>query len=311
MSSRARESTGAPAREPTGAGPMSETAHEAFWHEQARPGPDTVVINGVAHGRGDRVRLRPRPRGDIFDLALAGRIGAIESIEATQDGALHVAIVLDTDPGRDLGLARMPGHRFFFTPAELETLPDSERRSDPAPVASEHSTPLTGSLRNGRILVAGIGNLFLGDDGFGCHVARRLASGPGAERPGVEIRDFGIRGMDLAYALADYDAALLIDAMPRGQAPGTLYLVQPEAMAGDVEIDTHAMGPARVLALAATLGPLPPRLLVLGCEPLRVGDSADPEVVAELSPPVERAVTEAVRLAESVLADLAREPGRA
>ena len=78
-----------------------------------------------------------------------------------------------------------------------------------------------------RILVAGIGNIFFGDDAFGCEVAAELAKRPLPD--GVTVRDFGIRGYDLAYAMMDdYDATILIDASPRGEAPGTIYLIQPE-----------------------------------------------------------------------------------
>lgn len=71
---------------------------------------------------GDRVRLRPRPGGDIFDIALAGRVATIEAIEQDYENKIHVAVVLEDDPGRDLGMLRQPGHRFFFSPEEIEPL---------------------------------------------------------------------------------------------------------------------------------------------------------------------------------------------
>ena len=116
------------------------------------------------------------------------------------------------------------------------------------------------------MLVAGIGNVFLGDDGFGVEVARRLGE---RELPaGVDVADFGIRGMDLVYALGDdYDAAIFVDAVPRGQAPGTLYVIEPEVDQNELSLDTHGMDPVKVLRLAGELGPVPERLLVLGCEP--------------------------------------------
>jgi hypothetical protein len=85
-----------------------------------KPLIDRVPVDGVECSVGDRVRLRPRKGGDVMDLALAGRIGIIESIEQDYEGKLQVAIVLDDDPGKDLGLLRQPGHRFFFAPEELE-----------------------------------------------------------------------------------------------------------------------------------------------------------------------------------------------
>ena len=158
------------------------------------------------------MRLRPGLGGDIFDLALNGKTATIESIEQDYEDQFHVAVTLDDDPGQDLGRARQPGHRFFFKPEELAPLGRCGSRG--------MNTP--------RILVAGIGNIFLGDDAFGVEVVKRLA----AKRlpPGVDVVDFGIRGLDLTYALLDgYDAVILVDAVPRGQTPGTLYVIEPEA----------------------------------------------------------------------------------
>ena len=154
-----------------------------------------------------------------------------------------------------------------------------------------------------RILVAGIGNVFLGDDGFGVALAGRLAQ---RELPaGVEVVDFGIRGMDLAFAMQDsYDAVLLLDATPRGEAPGTLYVIEPELEEGEAAIDTHGMDPVKVLALARALGCRPPRTLVVGCEPQTRMSEDDEHVVAELSEPVRLALDEAARLVESLLAEL-------
>ena len=83
----------------------------------------SVEVGGRAVRPGDRVRLRPRAGGDIFDLALAGQIARVESIEQDYEGRVHLAVVVDADPGRDLGLLRQPGHRFFFSAAEVEPLP--------------------------------------------------------------------------------------------------------------------------------------------------------------------------------------------
>ena len=94
------------------------------------------------------------------------------------------------------------------------------------------------------MLVAGIGNVFLGDDGFGCALAARVAF------EGVDVVDFGIRGMDLAYALADYDVVVFLDATPRGGAPGTLYVIEPDLDGLPLDVDAHGMDPVTVLALA-------------------------------------------------------------
>lgn len=81
---------------------------------------ETVLVSGVQLKTGDQVRLRPRSGGDILDLALAGKLAAIEAIEQDYEGKVYLAVVLDDDPGRDLGLLRQPGHRFFFAPEEIE-----------------------------------------------------------------------------------------------------------------------------------------------------------------------------------------------
>ncbi|HST54229.1 MAG TPA: hypothetical protein VLJ61_19640 [Pyrinomonadaceae bacterium] len=81
-----------------------------------------VTVGGVRVEVGDRVRLRPRAGGDIFDLALAGQVAVVESIEQTYEDKVHLAVVLEDDPGRDLGMMRQPGHRFFFSPEEVEPL---------------------------------------------------------------------------------------------------------------------------------------------------------------------------------------------
>ncbi len=84
---------------------------------------ESVSIDGTEVKKGDRVLLHPRKGGDIFDLALAGQPAIIEAIEQDYEGKLHLAVVLEDDPGRDLGLLRQPGHRFFFSPEEVEPSP--------------------------------------------------------------------------------------------------------------------------------------------------------------------------------------------
>ena len=123
---------------------------------------------------------------------------------------------------------------------------------------------------------------------------------------GVEVVDYGIRGMDLAYALGDgWDAVVLLDATPRGHAPGTLYVIEAQVDEDDdVAIDAHGMDPVRVLALARALGGSPPRTLVVGCEPQTRMTGDEDEVVADLSEPVRAALAEAERLVGDVLHDL-------
>ena len=157
-----------------------------------------------------------------------------------------------------------------------------------------------------KILIAGIGNIFLGDDGFGCVVAERLARRPLPD--GVRVIDFGIRGLDLAYALMDgYYATILIDAVPRGGAPGALYLIEPdlnELNEPDTQammVEAHTMNPVRALSLAQSMNGDLNRLLLVGCEPA----TFDPEEgQMGLSETVEAAVEVAVEMVESLVAEI-------
>lgn len=155
-----------------------------------------------------------------------------------------------------------------------------------------------------KILVAGVGNIFLGDDAFGSEVARRMMGRPLPD--GVIVVDFGIRGLDLAYALLDdRDATILVDAVPRGGPPGTLYVIEPEPVGAgepdpnDPVIEGHGMDPVRVLRMAAAMGARPRCVLVVGCEPSTFGRDDDPAM--GLSTPVEAAVDEAIRLVHSLV----------
>jgi hydrogenase maturation protease len=265
-----------------------------YWEELERPGPDVVAVPGAELRAGSRVRLRPRPGGDVFDVVLAGRTAVIEAIEEDLEGRVTLAVVVEDDPGRDLGMARQPGHRFFFAPEEVEVLG----------AAGESGAPKR------RILVAGIGNVFLGDDGFGVALADRLARR--ALPAGVEVRDFGIRGMDLAFAMQDgYDAVVLLDAIPRGEPPGTLYVIEADTEEGDAAVDAHGMDPVKVLALVRAFGSVPPRTFVVGCEPQTRMTPDDESLVVQLTEPVRAALAPAVELVESLLSDIQREVTRA
>jgi hydrogenase maturation protease len=263
-----------------------------YWEELERPGPDSVAVEGGRLRAGSRVRLRPRSRTDVFDAALDGKLAVIDGVEQDTDGRVQLTVVVDEDPGRDLGRRGQPGHRFFFTPDEVEPFDPDD---------SVHAETHTGP----RVLVAGIGNVFLGDDGWGVALADRLARRE--LPPGVEVVDYGIRGLDLAYAMADggYDVVVLLDAAPRdGGAPGTLYLIEPEVKPGEIAIDTHGMDPVRVLALVQGIGARPPRTYVVGCEPANRLSADVEEFVVELSEPVRAALDEAERLVEALLGEL-------
>ena len=95
--------------------------NELDWHLlEDKPALESVAVDGVEFKRGDRVRLRPRQSGDIMDVVLAGKVAVIEAIEQDYEGKIQFAVVIDDDPGKDLGMLRQPGHRFFFSPEETE-----------------------------------------------------------------------------------------------------------------------------------------------------------------------------------------------
>jgi hydrogenase maturation protease len=160
-----------------------------------------------------------------------------------------------------------------------------------------------------HILIAGIGNIFLGDDAFGSEVARALAR---RELPDeVRVVDFGIRGFDLAYALMDgYAVTIFIDATPRGGAPGTLYTIEPDlneldAIDGQgMMVETHGMNPMKVLAMVRSMGGEFKRILLVGCEPAPLESE---EGQMGMSAPVEAAVEEAIRIIESLVAKILEE----
>jgi hydrogenase maturation protease len=157
------------------------------------------------------------------------------------------------------------------------------------------------------ILIACVGNIFLGDDAFGVEVARRLAGR--AQPAGVRVVDYGIRGLDLAYAMIDgYDATILVDATARGGEPGTLYLIEADAeeTGGPASVEAHAMSPEHVLGLVRSMGGVPGRVLVVGCEPETFGP--EDEGLMGLSAPVEAALGEAVNMIESLVATIRNEP---
>jgi hydrogenase maturation protease len=157
-----------------------------------------------------------------------------------------------------------------------------------------------------RLLVAGIGNIFHGDDGFGVELAQRLALRP--RQGGVRVVDFGIRGLDLAFELLDgVDALLILDAAPRGGPPGSLYVLEPETGGPGADSDlsaaqAHGMAPMEVFRLVRAMGGSIPRTLLVGCEPGAIEPESEGEV--GLTEAVRSAVERAVPLAEALIADL-------
>jgi hydrogenase maturation protease len=158
-----------------------------------------------------------------------------------------------------------------------------------------------------RILVAGIGNIFFGDDAFGCEVAAALMRRSLPEE--VRVVDFGIRSYDLAYAIMDGpDVTILVDATSQGKSPGTIFLIEPDQSLVDNETDevlnAHSMNPLRVLQMVRSMGGKPGRLYLVGCEPAVL----EPEEGAMgLSEMVQAAVPKALKMIESLVQDLLAE----
>lgn len=156
-----------------------------------------------------------------------------------------------------------------------------------------------------RVLVAGIGNIFMGDDAFGCEVIRRLSGSQFPEN--VRVIDFGIRGFDLAYALMDaYDLTILVDAVPRGEPAGTVYTIEPDLEQleqvdqANLAVETHGMNPMKVLQLVKSMGGAFKKILLVGCEPETFGPE---EGQMGLSPSVASSVDRAVQVTKDLISE--------
>ncbi|MEP7047782.1 MAG: hydrogenase maturation protease [Ilumatobacteraceae bacterium] len=243
------------------------------------PFTDTMWIGGVEVGSGTHVRLRPSRRADAHDLFYAGQLATVKGVFNDVDGDQHVAVALDDDPASDM--FEWQGRFLYFHPDEIEVL-EQPRRS--------------------RVLVAGIGNIFLGDDGFGVEVIKHIgatASDAGLH-DGVTVADFGIRGVHLAFELLEgYDVLVLIDAIPLGEAPGTVVTFEPDVESIDPSTaDAHSMSPAVVLGLLAGMGGELPHVIIVGCQPLTLEEGIG------LSQPVSDAIAPAVKAVHRVLDDI-------
>ena len=252
-----------------------------------------VEIDGIAVKIGDRVRLRPKEGGDILDIALRGQIAIIESIEEDYEGAQHICVVIEDDPGRDLGMMRQPGHRFFFTPGGNGTPP---------------AVTATAAEANGRkavkptILVAGIGNIFLGDDAFGVEVVRRLherAICPRKCASSTSAFAASIWLMPCRMATRPPSSSMhfLTDKRPE-PSPSSNRMHSEIAAAPDSLVEAHSMHPLNVLRMAAAMNGSLNRVLLVGCEPASLGGD---EGYMGLSEPVEAAVEEAVNATEALV----------
>lgn len=153
-----------------------------------------------------------------------------------------------------------------------------------------------------RVLVAGVGNIFFSDDGFGSEVLRLLE---GERVDGVKIEDFGIAGLHLGYELlAGYERAIVVDVVPRGGTPGTLYVIEPDLSAAAPPLDAHRMDLTSVFAFVRTLGGEAPPIDIVGCEPLSVDEGIG------LSEPVAAAVEPAAALVRRLIARALSAPTR-
>lgn len=233
------------------------------WGQLARAAPGYVTIGGAKVAAGSRVRLWPAAGGDLLDIELAGRTAVVEGVDQDLDDTCYLAVILDEDPGRDLGHYRQPGHRFFFRAEEVEPLPGNDPQAEEA-----------------QVLVAGVGDEFKGDSGFGLEVVRRLAAGP--RPPGITATEFGIRIRDLGRSIEQgWDAVIVVAALAGGGQPGELSIAE---LGGDI----RTVEVAGVGAVDLPAGPGGPRsgTWLVGCQP-KAGSGAG------LSEPVTRSVDRA------------------
>ena len=163
----------------------------------------------------------------------------------------------------------------------------------PAPTGAAAAAPGVAAAPLRRVLVAGVGNVLRGDDGFGPAVAGRLGHLPA----GVDVIETGIGGIALLQELmAGCDGLVLIDAVDRGAAPGTVFVLEPEVPEGEHVPDVHLANPDRVLTMAKTMGVLPDRVRIVGCQPAEVD-----ELLEDLSTPVQAALATAVARVEETV----------
>lgn len=219
---------------------------------------------------GDRVRLRPSQRADLVDLALTGRVASVDRVEEGFDGRTYVVVVLEGDPGRDLGTMSQLGHRFFFGPEELERLETSDEPE--------------------RVLIASLGDTFATDGKFGEEVTRRLR-----ERPlplGVHVADFGIRVADLVDVVREgYGLVVVVSTRHSELACGSLRVAAlPELADEDVR-------PAFLRDAIGKISSLCSRSWLVTCNAASNRCHDDDR----LSPNVAESVDEALRSVASIL----------
>ena len=238
--------------------------------------------------KGGKVVLRPGTDRDVYDRMLDGRTATIERLYVDYEDGAHIAVTIDDDPGQEL--FRETGRYLFFQCRRA--------RGGGGVSAREH-----------QILVAGIGNAWMRDDGFGGHVAKALGE---RELPqAVTVLDFGTGGLDLAYEVMRgyYDALVLVDVSRQGGEPGTLYVIEPdpdeiEPIADGEVVSPHGMDPKTVLRFVKTVGGWPGKIVVVACEP-----AAGDEMGLELTPEVAAVVDRAAELVLETIAELRTDDG--
>ena len=240
-----------------GEAPREQPSLEAWLTPPGADAHEVTDAYGNRIGKGSRVRLLPRRGADAMDMFLSGQAATVAAVYLDLEDQAHVAVVVDSGNASDLH--EWNGRYFYFKPEEVQALDEGNALNSPA------------TAKASRIFVAGIGNIFLGDDGFGSAVVQRLQARALPES--VRVEDIGIRSVHLAYDLLDapYDATILIDAVARGEAPGTLYVIEPGL---DDEMraptDAHDFDIEGVLALLNQVGARPGPIYIVGCEPLSV-----------------------------------------
>ena len=198
--------------------------------------------------------LRPGTGRDVLDAMMDGRTATIERLYIDYEDGAHVAVTIDDDPAQEL--FRETGRYLFFRRASSRS-----RRVGGEPQRGGRDPDASERVPEAQILVAGIGNAWMRDDGFGGHVAKAL--GERALGPGVTVLDFGTGGLDLAYeVMRGYHALVLIDVSRQGGEPGTLYVIDPDPEEikpiEDGEVDQpHGMDPKTVLRFVKTVGGWP------------------------------------------------------
>ena len=265
-----------------------------------RAGDELAEVGGQRFVRGGKVIIRPAEDADLHARMLDGRTATIERIFTDYDGKTHLGVTIDDDPGQDL--MRETGRYLYFFAQEVEVEPTSSALRDRPRAISRGAMMYKEPLRS--VLIAGVGNAWLRDDGFGGEVARRLSERKLPD--GCSVMDAGTGGLDLAYeVMRGYDGLVLLDVSKQGGEPGTLYVMEPdeESVPGAIDdgdvINPHGMDPQTMLRFVKSVGAWPGKVVVIACEPADVE-----EMGWGLTDRVKAAVDRAVDLVFETVAEM-------